>query len=79
MDLNGKIEKALACRRGSSLAGGLGIGMDGVPPDVVEALDAVARDCGTDRSDIIWKALKVFLQAYRYTRTGRVDLISPRK
>ena len=79
MDLNGKIEKALTCRRGSRLAGGRGIGMDGVPVEVVEALDAVARDSGTDRSDIIWKALKVFLQVYRYTRAGRVDLISPGK
>ena len=43
----------------------------GFPPEVIEALDAVAFDSGTvNRSDIVWKAVMVYLQAYRYTRKG---------
>ena len=71
MDLNDKIEKALASRRGSNLTGGITIHAIGIPPEVVGALDAVAYDCGTlNRTDIIWKAIMVYLQAYRYTRKG---------
>ena len=71
MNLNGKIEKALACRRVSNLTGGITIHAVGIPSEVVEAISAVGRDCGTrNRSDTMWKAIMVYLQAYRYTRKG---------
>ena len=68
--LSGKIQKALKRRRN----GNLSVGVDGIHEDVVEALDAIARDSGTNnRSDIIWKAIRVYLYAYLNTRKGLAE------
>ena len=64
------IRKALDTSRVPTAPRGTSIGMDGVPKEMIEALDAVASDLGMDRTrtDVIWRALKVYLTAYLYTR-----------
>ena len=71
MDLSDKIDKALTCRRMSNLAGGSNMVITAVPPEVIDAIDEIARDSGTrNRSNTLWNAVMVYLQAYRYTRKG---------
>ena len=66
-DLNSKIEKALECRRNGILRASV----SNIRQEVIDALDAIAADSGThNRSDVIWKAIRLYLSAYQNTRHG---------
>lgn len=65
-DLNSKIKKALLCPRNGRRRAGTSY----LRPEVIDALDAIAANSDTNRSDIIWKAIRLYLSAYQNTRPG---------
>lgn len=75
-DLTSKIEKALALplhRRGT-----LHAKTTRVDPLVIEALEAIADDSKTDRGEVVWKAIRLYLSAYQNTRPGKMLPRRPR-
>ena len=67
-DLNCRIERALELRRRD---GKHRLVVTGIPQEVMDVLDAIAADAGIhNRSEIGWKAIHLYLSAYRNTRKG---------
>lgn len=56
-----KIRDALGCRRAP--------GSVAQQPKIAAALDAIARETGTNREEIIYRAIRVYLNAYLHTHT----------
>lgn len=54
-----KIRMALRCKRPS--------GSVIQHKEIKTALDAIARETGTNREEIIWRAIRVYLTAYLHT------------
>ena len=40
-------------------------------PDIWEAVEAVARDTGTNHQEILYRAIRLYLTAYLHTHTER--------
>ena len=62
-DLSRKIRTALKCKRPpySVIQ----------QPDIQRALDAIAHEISANREEVIWRAIRVYLNAYLHTHTER--------